>query len=123
MSLSNLTKEDEFKKLIQDNTTNNGLLVVNFGASWCGPCKILAPQLEQLAQQASFKDVPFAKLMIDDEEFDEIVEDSNIGKVPTTIIYQGKTEIHRYVGASGAIDDIKKVLAQKLMESDQSEDF
>lgn len=117
--MQKLTKIEEFEKLL----ANNNLLVVNFGASWCGPCKVLAPQLEELAGQTSFQSVPFAKLMIDDEEFEELVEDSNVAKVPTTIVYQGKTEIHRYTGAEGAINDLKKVLAQKLMESSGSDDF
>ena len=61
--------------------------------------------------------------MIDDESFEDLVSDLKITSVPTTIIYYENTEIHRCVGASGAIDNIKKELTKKIMEIDTSDDF
>jgi thioredoxin 1 len=114
-----LKTENEFEQLLQENK----LSVINFGASWCSPCKILFPQLEQLSKQASFNNVNFGKIMIDDESFEELVGDLKITSVPTTLIYYGKSEIYRCVGATGAVDNIKKELMKKLMEIDTSDNF
>jgi len=114
-----LTNVNDYQNILGENE----LTVINFGASWCGPCKLLSPQLEELGKQKSFDNVNFGKIMIDNELFEEIVETLKITSVPTTIIYYGNTEIYRFVGASGAVDNIKKELTKKLMKIDTEDSF
>lgn len=106
----------------QLNKIPEKLTVVNFGATWCAPCKILKPELENLANQSSYKDVVFMKALIDDEDLEEWVEELEILKVPTTIVYLGKKEIFKVQGADGAIEKLKKVLASELTKI-QDDDF
>ena len=49
-----------------DAETSEGLTVVDFWASWCGPCKMQAPILDELAEELT--DVKFAKVNVDEEQ-------------------------------------------------------
>ena len=62
-------------------------MVVDFFATWCGPCKMLAPVLEQAADQ--IKDVTFYKVDIDEEQ--ELTNQFKIMSVPT--LCSSRTEI------------------------------
>jgi thioredoxin 1 len=62
-----------------------------FSAPWCGPCKTLAPLMEELAQT-----YPIRKINVDNER--DIVHEYNITSVPTTILLVDGKEAERKVG-------------------------
>jgi len=62
-----------------------------FSAPWCGPCKTLAPLMEELAQT-----YPIRKINVDNER--DLVHEYNITSVPTTILLVNGKEAERKVG-------------------------
>ncbi len=90
-SMITLTQQNFFEVAHQ-----NGFVLVDFWANWCGPCKTLAPVLEELSKEFSGR-IIFAKLDI--EEFSELAEEYNVISIPTLIMFEGGEEISRIVGA------------------------
>lgn len=60
MSFQEPKNLEEFKQLINQDK----LVVVDFHATWCGPCKLIAPKLKKFAEQ--YADAIFAKVDVDD---------------------------------------------------------
>ena len=73
--------------------------VKKFSAAWCGPCRVLAPMINEVKKQ--FTNVKFEEYDID--EYTEQVEKYNIRSVPTVIIEKNGLETERFVGLSSKI--------------------
>jgi thioredoxin 1 len=88
-------------KHVDDTTFQNTVLeselpvIVDFWAPWCGPCKMMAPVLEELSKEYDGK-VQFAKLNTD-ENYDSATQ-FGIQSIPTLVIFQGGKEVHRLIG-------------------------
>ena len=64
--------------------------VLKFSASWCGPCKVMAPIFEKISKMDEFKDIEFLSYDIeDDDDSIELVNNFNIKNVPTFVIVDG----------------------------------
>ena len=86
-----ILNKDNFEQTIK----NNELVLVDFFANWCGPCKLLAPILEQLAAGNETTAV-IAKVDIDQSL--EIAKSFGIMSVPTMIVFKKGEENGRLVG-------------------------
>lgn len=80
-----------------DNLIEQGTLtIVKYGATWCGPCKMIAPILEELSE--NYGSVNFVDVDIDDEEASECTAKNDVTMVPTVIFYKDGKEVERFVG-------------------------
>ncbi|MDD5502274.1 MAG: thioredoxin [Candidatus Thermoplasmatota archaeon] len=73
---------------------NNGLAVVDFYAEWCGPCKMLAPVIDELAKELAGK-VSFGKVNVDECG---VASDFSIMGVPTMMIFKNGKAVDQIVG-------------------------
>ena len=96
------------KELTQDNfdkEIKEGLVLVDFYANWCGPCRILKPVLEELAG-----DYKIMSVNIDNEE--DLALKYNVSSIPCLILFRNGEEIKRSIGLQPK-DDIEKMLEGK----------
>ena len=88
------TKDGLDKALAQ-----KGLLMVDFWADWCGPCKMLAPLIESLDKEYEGR-VTVGKVNVDDEQ--ELAIRYGVMSIPTVIFFKDGKEIDRKVGVMPA---------------------
>ena len=81
--------------LMKENLKNKGLVLVDLWAGWCGPCKMLAPTVEALADELKGK-VIVGKLNIDD--YTEFAIGLGVMSIPTLILFKDGNEVGRLVG-------------------------
>jgi len=83
-------------------------VLVDFWAEWCGPCKMIAPLLEEIADERSGQ-LAVAKLNIDDNL--EVTRRFDVMSIPTLILFKDGAPVSRIVGAKG-----KAQLLQEISE-------
>ena len=86
-------------------------VLVDFWASWCGPCKTIAPVVEELAKEYTGQ-IKTVKMNVDENM--ETPNNYNVRSIPTLILFQEGNELDRLVGVvpkSTLEDMIKKVLS------------
>ena len=88
-----INKKSDFNKIISES---NIPVVAKFFATWCGPCKMIAPVFEKLSQEFE-NQVKFIEIDVDD--CDKISDDYYVSSVPTFIIFKNNEEFNRTSGA------------------------
>ncbi|GFI60916.1 thioredoxin [Clostridiales bacterium] len=97
--ISNETFKDEVMK-------SDKPVLVDFFATWCGPCKMVGPVLEKLSNEYEGK-VKFAKLDIDNAN--DLATQYSVFSVPSMLIFKGGKEVGRIVGALPPSEITKKI--------------
>ena len=92
------------------NEVKKGVTLVDFHAHWCGPCRMLAPVLEQVAADIQGK-AKIGKVDIDTEQ--KVSAEFQITSVPTMILFKDGREINRLVGLRSA-DAIKEMILSSV---------
>ncbi|XP_076894261.1 thioredoxin H2-like [Bidens hawaiensis] len=85
---------DKWNTQFQNSKTSNKLMVIDFSAAWCGPCKFIEPAVHDLAVE--FSDVDFIKIDID--ELPDVANDFDVKAMPTFVLVKRGKERNRMVG-------------------------
>ena len=75
--------------------TANGIALVDFFATWCGPCRMLGPVIEEIGAES---DGSFAVYKVDIDECEDIAMDFGIMSVPTVVVLKNGVEVERMIG-------------------------
>jgi thioredoxin 1 len=110
--LKNMPVTADHKKIITLNDTNfknqtkSGILLVDFWAPWCGPCKMMAPVLNEMAEMDSDK-VTIAKVNVDQQQ--QLATKFNIRSIPTLVMFANGKEVKRFSGIKNRSFLLKEV--------------
>ena len=83
-----------------DDFTSKGNVIIDFWAAWCGPCKILSPELEAASKE--MKDVKVGKVDIDGQQ--ELAEKFGVMSIPTLLFMKDGKVVDQTVGAMQKAD-------------------
>ena len=86
MEIIHLEKEADFKELIKTDK-----ILVDFFATWCGPCKMLAPVLEKTESNIKV-------IKVDTDEFEDLSREYGVMSIPTLVLLENGKEIKRNIG-------------------------
>ncbi len=88
-----INTEQDLKRLTDE--FNDKIIIIDFWAVWCSPCKIFAPIFEKL-QQEYYKDFIFAKINVDENPL--IAQYYGISSIPTTLLLKDGQALRKFVG-------------------------
>ena len=91
---------------ISELEASESLLVIDFGAEWCGPCRTIAPIIEELASEYEGK-ANICKC--DVEKNDPISTKYGVRNLPTIVFVKGGEVVDRHVGSISKVDLIAKI--------------
>jgi len=100
--MAKVATNTNFDDLLQDGK----LVIVDFWATWCGPCRMLSPLLDEVEEEMADK-VTVVKVNVDDA--DEIAMKFRIMNIPTLLFFKGGQLVDKTVGAMP-----KNVLVDKI---------
>lgn len=104
----NVGNKETFEKV----KNSKGVLLVDFYAEWCSPCKLLAPVLEKVAEKYQGK---AAFLKVDVSQFADLANENKVEATPTVLVFKDGTEAARLIGLRQEADYGKVI--EKLSES------
>ncbi len=101
MSIINLTKDSYHNEVMETEK----VVVIDFWATWCGPCKMMAPVVEEVAKD--YPDVKVCKINVDEEP--ELSNAFKIVSIPTIVVIKNGEIIDSVVGYRPK-EDIEKII-------------
>jgi thioredoxin 1 len=86
------------KENFEDIVKNNKIVVVDFWAPWCGPCRMIAPIIEELAEEYKDKGVAVGKINTDEQQ--ELAMQFGIRSIPTVLFIKDGEIVDHMIGAA-----------------------
>ena len=96
-------KTDEYDQEVVDN---GGLVLVDFWATWCGPCRMVAPVLDELATEYS-EQLKIVKVNADEEP--DLLGRFGISSIPTILVYNNGEIVKTIIGAKPKVGLLKEI--------------
>ena len=93
----------------QEILASAGVVLVDFWAAWCGPCRMLSPTVDDIAEAYAGKGVEVAKCNVDDCE--EVAEQFGIRSIPTLLFFKNGELADKTVGLVGKAEIENKLNA------------
>ncbi len=90
MSVTVITSENFENEVLKSDKP----VLLDFWASWCGPCKMLSPVVDQIADE--YADIKVGKVNVDEET--ELARQFNIMSIPTLLVFKGGKLVNQSVG-------------------------
>ena len=90
---------------------NDKPVLVDFWAPWCGPCRVIAPSLEEIADEQA-QELSIVKLNVDENQ--QTAARYQVLSIPTLILFKGGEPVHQIIGAmpkSRLVQEIQPALA------------
>ncbi|KAK7958520.1 hypothetical protein PG984_008912 [Apiospora sp. TS-2023a] len=94
MTVHNISTTEDWKAAL----ANNKVVMLDCFATWCGPCKAIAPILVNHSNDEQFKDIFFAKIDVD--ELPEVSQELGIRAMPTFMLFKDGEKAEELVGAN-----------------------
>uniref|UniRef100_A0A7S1VW64 Thioredoxin domain-containing protein n=1 Tax=Grammatophora oceanica TaxID=210454 RepID=A0A7S1VW64_9STRA len=94
MTVKHIGTMDEYNALLETSKTK--LVIIDFSAQWCGPCKMISPKFEKMSDE--FADIEFAKVDVDEAE--DVAAKCGIQAMPTFQFYKGGAMVEEMKGAN-----------------------
>ena len=91
MALVHITKENYEQEVLQSKQT----FLLDFYADWCGPCKMIAPILEEIAKER--EDIKIGKINVDNDM--QLAMDFKVTSIPLLVVMQGGKVVNQSLGA------------------------
>ena len=88
----------------------SGVTLVDFWAEWCGPCKMIAPAIEELAKEYEGR-ANVGKVDVD--VAGELAQDYGVSSIPTLIVLKDGAEVKRFVGVT-PVPELRKAIEAAL---------
>jgi len=108
-SIVHISSDEEFVNALKRAKDENKYVIVDFYADWCGPCKMIAPEVVKLAEK--YKDIMWLKVDID--SCGDTAEKYEVQAVPTFALFKNEKVESRF---SGANKEKVEALAKKAAE-------
>ena len=99
----NVFNEENFESEVLKST---GSVIVDFYADWCGPCKMMSPIIDQIAEE-NIENLKVGKVNVDDNQ--ELAIKYNVMSIPTIMIFKDGNHVKTFVGVTDK-DEIKSAL-------------
>jgi len=116
--MSKLTYLENLEEL--KNNKDYNCFVLDFTASWCGPCQMITPEIEKLANMEDFVSVKFYKVDVDNPDCEDVCSNYGITCMPTFIYIKNGEVIDKVEGAN--LENIVGKLMTNFVEDNSNSD-
>jgi thioredoxin 1 len=97
--------EEVVKKMIEDNKTSGKVIIIDFYADWCGPCRTLGPVLNTIATEN--ENIEVIKVNVDENTV--LSSEFGIRSIPAVFIYKDGEKVNQFAGMKSKEDILKLV--------------
>ena len=90
-----------------DKEVLTGTVLVDFNASWCGPCRMIRPILDEIAEERSSAKI----VSVDIDEQEELANKYNVSSIPCLVLFKDGKEVTRSIGLKPK-EELEKLLGE-----------